>query len=176
MHWALFVIMVFGYVSRYVGVMSPAMSRKTQFWSSHHMCYIIEHRYQATAIKKLNSLLPERLVTWLLLDASAVQHKRRRFFMMTIRQTTLSKAFSWMKMLKFRLKFHRNVFLRVQLRVIEIPALDHVMATLLNTVMAEKHGRYVQYINKWCGLFFSLMHILNFFVDFWFAVRAHWIT
>ena len=32
-------------------------------------------------------------------------------------QTTFSSAFSWMKMYKFRLKFHWNLFLRVQLTI-----------------------------------------------------------
>ena len=35
--------------------------------------------------------------------------------MAAISQTTLSNAFSWMKMLEFRLKFHWSLFLRVQL-------------------------------------------------------------
>ena len=35
--------------------------------------------------------------------------------MAAIIQTTLSNAFSWMKMLEFRLKFHWSLFLRVQL-------------------------------------------------------------
>ena len=35
--------------------------------------------------------------------------------MAAIFQTTLSNAFSWMKMLEFRLKFHWNLFIRVQL-------------------------------------------------------------
>ena len=36
-----------------------------------------------------------------------------------ISQTTFSSAFSWMKMLKFRLKFHWNMFLRVQLTIFQ---------------------------------------------------------
>ena len=34
-----------------------------------------------------------------------------------VSQTTLSNAFSWMKMLEFRLRFHRSLFLRVQLTI-----------------------------------------------------------
>ena len=34
-------------------------------------------------------------------------------------QTTLSNAFSWMKILEFRLKFHLSLFLRVQLTIIQ---------------------------------------------------------
>ena len=37
--------------------------------------------------------------------------------MATISQTTLSNAFSWMKMLEFRLRVHWNLFLRVQLMI-----------------------------------------------------------
>ena len=36
-----------------------------------------------------------------------------------ISQTTLSNAFSWMKMLEFRLKFHWSLFLRVQLTIFQ---------------------------------------------------------
>ena len=39
--------------------------------------------------------------------------------MATILQTTLSNAFSWMKMLEFRLRFHWILFLRVQLTIFE---------------------------------------------------------
>ena len=37
--------------------------------------------------------------------------------MAAISQTTLSIAFSWMKMLEFRLNFHWSLFLRVRLRI-----------------------------------------------------------
>ena len=40
-------------------------------------------------------------------------------------QTTYLNAFSWMKMYEFRLKFHRNLFLR---GINKIPALVHIMA------------------------------------------------
>ena len=36
-----------------------------------------------------------------------------------ISQTTLSNAFLWMKMLEFWLKFHRSLFLRVQLTIFQ---------------------------------------------------------
>ena len=39
--------------------------------------------------------------------------------MAAISQTTLSNAFSWMKMLQFRLKFHWSWFLRVQLTIFQ---------------------------------------------------------
>ena len=35
-------------------------------------------------------------------------------------QTTLSKAFSWMKVFEFRLKFHWGLFLRVQLSIFQL--------------------------------------------------------
>ena len=36
-----------------------------------------------------------------------------------VSQTTLSNAFSWMKMLEFRLRFHWSLFLRVQLTIFQ---------------------------------------------------------
>ena len=36
-----------------------------------------------------------------------------------ISQTTLSNAFSWMKIFEFQLKFHWNLFLRVQLTIFQ---------------------------------------------------------
>ena len=43
-------------------------------------------------------------------------------------QTTLSNAFSWMKILEFRLKIHWSLFLRVLLTIFNIPALVLIMA------------------------------------------------
>ena len=39
--------------------------------------------------------------------------------MAAVSPTTLSNAFSWMKILEFRLKFHWSLFLRVQLTIIQ---------------------------------------------------------
>ena len=39
--------------------------------------------------------------------------------MAAVSQTTLSKAFSWMKILEFRFKFHWSLFLRVQLTIFQ---------------------------------------------------------
>ena len=39
--------------------------------------------------------------------------------MAAISQTTLSNAFSWMKLLEFRLKFHWSLFLRAQLTIFQ---------------------------------------------------------
>ena len=42
-----------------------------------------------------------------------------RVKMDAVSQTTLSNAFSWMKMLEFRLRFHWSLFLRVQLTIFQ---------------------------------------------------------
>ena len=42
-----------------------------------------------------------------------------RYKMAAISQTILSNSFSWMKMLEFRLKFHRNLFHRVQFTIFQ---------------------------------------------------------
>ena len=39
--------------------------------------------------------------------------------MAAISQTTLPNAFSWMKMLEYRLRFHRGLFIRVQLIIFQ---------------------------------------------------------
>ena len=56
-----------------------------------------------------------------------------------ILQTTLSTAFSWMKMLEFQLKFHWSLFLRIQLTI-----LKHWFRQWLGTDQAPSH-----YLNKW---------------------------
>ena len=48
--------------------------------------------------------------------------------MATISQMTLSNAFSWMKMLEFKSKFHWSLFLRVQLTIDNMPTLVQIMA------------------------------------------------
>ena len=59
--------------------------------------------------------------------------------MAAIFQTTLSNAFSWMKMLKFRLKFNWSLFLRVQLTIVH-----HWFRRWLGTDQATSH-----YLNQW---------------------------
>ena len=59
--------------------------------------------------------------------------------MATVSQTTLSNAFSWMKMLEFRLRFHWSLFLRVQLTIIQ-----HWFRWWLGAVQATSH-----YLNQW---------------------------
>ena len=59
--------------------------------------------------------------------------------MPAISQTTLSNSFSWMKMLEFRLKFHWNLFLRVQLTIFQ-----HWFRWWLGADQATSH-----YLNQW---------------------------
>ena len=56
-----------------------------------------------------------------------------------ISQTTFSRAFSWMKIFEFRLKFHWNLFLRVQLTIFQ-----HWFRWWLGAVQATSH-----YLNQW---------------------------
>ena len=59
--------------------------------------------------------------------------------MAAISQTTLSIAFSWMKMLEFRLNFHWSLFLRVPLTIFQ-----HWFRSWLGAVQATSH-----YLNQW---------------------------
>ena len=59
--------------------------------------------------------------------------------MTAISQTILSNAFSWMKILKFRLKFHWSLFPRVQLTISK-----HWFRKWLGAVQATSH-----YLNQW---------------------------
>ena len=56
-----------------------------------------------------------------------------------ISQTTISSAFSWIKISKFRLKFHWSLFLRVQLTIFQ-----HWFRYWLGAVQATSH-----YLNQW---------------------------
>ena len=56
-----------------------------------------------------------------------------------ISQTTFSSAFSWKKMLEFRLYFHWNMFLRVQLSIFH-----HWLRQWLGPGQATSH-----YLNQW---------------------------
>ena len=62
-----------------------------------------------------------------------------RHKMAAVSQTTLSNAFSWMKMLEFRLRFHWSLFPRVQLIIIQ-----HWFRYWLGAVQATSH-----YLNQW---------------------------
>ena len=59
--------------------------------------------------------------------------------MAVVSQTTLSNAFSWMKMLEFRLRFLWSLFLRVQLTIIQ-----HWFRQWLGAGQATSH-----YLNQW---------------------------
>ena len=59
--------------------------------------------------------------------------------MAAVSQTTLSNAFSWMKMLEFRLRFHWRLFLRVQLTIFQ-----HWFRQWLGAGQATSH-----YLNQW---------------------------
>ena len=59
--------------------------------------------------------------------------------MAAVSQTTLSNAFSWMKMLEFRLRVHWSLFLRVQLTIFL-----HWFRKWLGAGQATKH-----YLNQW---------------------------
>ena len=59
--------------------------------------------------------------------------------MAAISQTTLSNAFSWMKMLEFRLNFHWSLFLRFQLKIFQ-----HWFRWWLGADQATSH-----YLNQW---------------------------
>ena len=59
--------------------------------------------------------------------------------MAAISQTTLSNSFSWMKMLEFRLKFHWNLFHRVQLTIFQ-----HWFRWWLGVIQVTSH-----YLKQW---------------------------
>ena len=66
----------------------------------------------------------------------------RSFFLMENRvpfKTTFSNGFSWMKMYEFRLTFHWNLFLGVQLTIIQ-----HCFRKWLGAVQVTSH-----YLNQW---------------------------
>ena len=59
--------------------------------------------------------------------------------MATVSQTTLSNAFSWMKMLEFLLRFHWSLFLWIQLTIFQ-----HWFREWLGAGQATRH-----YLNQW---------------------------
>ena len=77
--------------------------------------------------------------------------------MAAISQTTLSNAFSWMKMLEFRLKFHWSLFIRVQLTIFQ-----HWFRRWLGAGQATSH-----YLNQW-WIVSSLTHIC--------VTRLQWVN
>ena len=63
-----------------------------------------------------------------------------------VSQTTLSNAFSWTKILEFRLRFHRSLFLMVQLTIIQ-----HWFRQWLGTCQATSH-----YLKQWCLVYWRI--------------------
>ena len=59
------------------------------------------------------------LKAWMTASETALTHWRR-YKMADISQTTLSDAFSWLKIYEFRLIFHGSLFLRVQLTLSQL--------------------------------------------------------
>ena len=62
-----------------------------------------------------------------------------------ISQTTLSNAFSWMKILEFRLKFHWSLFLRVLLTIFQ-----HWFWWWLGADQATSHYLNQCWLDHWC--------------------------
>ena len=60
-------------------------------------------------------------------------------------QTTLSNAFSWMKMLEFRLKFHWSLFIRIQLTIFQ-----HWFIWWLGADQATSHYLNQWWLDYWC--------------------------
>ena len=89
------------------------------------------HLFQLS--KLLNSLWTDGITR----NSSLIHWGRDK--MAAIFQTTLSNAFSWMKMLEFRLKFHWSLFLRVQLTIVH-----HWFRCWLGADQATSH-----YLNQW---------------------------
>ena len=63
----------------------------------------------------------------------------------TILQMTISSPFSWMKIYEFRLKFHWNFFLRVQLTIFH-----HWFRWMLDTVQVTSHCLSQWWLVYWC--------------------------
>ena len=100
--------------------------------STHHQ---LGPYYQNTAWKGSKSFAQNQQLR--LASRSSLLHKMRLCFHLSkrkivllithwgrdkmddISQTTLSSSFSWMKMFEFRLKFHWNLFLRVELTIFQ---------------------------------------------------------
>ena len=72
--------------------------------------------------------------------------------MATISQTTLSNAFSWMKILEFWLKFHWSLFIWVQLTIFQ-----HWFRWWLGADQATSH-----YLNQWWVVYWRIYASLGF--------------
>ena len=86
-------------------------------------CNIINVRYLAskpTALFIFVDKIYDRIQTWVVWDRKYIHLTQwGRDKMATVSQTTLSNAFSLIKLLEFRLRFHWSFFLRVQLTIIQ---------------------------------------------------------
>ena len=84
--------------------------------------------------------------------------------MATILQTTLSNAFSWMKLYEFRLKFHQTLFLRVQLII-----LQHWFRYWLGADEATSHYLdqcWLDYLRIYASLGLNELYIATSYVSF----------
>ena len=97
-----------------------------------YMCYFAQMRYQVTAVK-------ESQYQSNCFEKKTVLTHWGRDEMDAISQTPFSNAFSWMKMLEYRLKFQWNLFLRVQLTIFQ-----HWFRLWLGAGQATSH-----YLNQW---------------------------
>ena len=86
----------------------PLFSARFFFWI-FVICNVIV-AFETTLLKMADRILRDILVL------KELTHWGRDK-MAAISQTTFSKAFLWMKMYKFRLRFHRGLFPRVQLTI-----------------------------------------------------------
>ena len=98
---------------------------RNDLYSAAHWCWII-------------TILVSRLITIMGKALTKGQQYVKRFHvavlthwgrdkMAAVSQTTLSNAFSWMKMSEFRLRFHWSFFLRVQLTIFAGKATSHYL-------------------------------------------------
>ena len=62
--------------------------------------------------------------------------------MADISQTTLSHAYSWKKMLEFRLKFHWSSFLRVQLTIFHQGSDNGLAPTRRQAIIWSNDGKF----------------------------------
>ena len=103
--------------------------------------------FVVTSISHKTSILPNKIRV----NVYVHSHNKRKFEWMlnTLRsrkkwppffQTTLSNAFSWLKMYEFRLRFHWSLFPRVQLTTI----FQHWFKWWLGAGQATSH-----YLNQW---------------------------
>ena len=76
-------------------------------WSQYSIILIARHTHQS----RFEHVVKSEMYIWL-------THWGRDK-MAAVSQTTLSNAFSWMKMSEFRLRFHWSLFLRVQLTIFQ---------------------------------------------------------